>query len=443
VAGAGGEAPIGSPSPTAVAIVRPTYCLRPLPANPPEATRFAHAGSPGRIAHLSIVHAADDTRIFHKQCRSLAGAGYEVELITAKAGVAIGEGVRLHCLAPDSEPDALPRRPRLLYRSLVRAWRLRAGVYHLHDPHLIPVGLALKLRGARVVYDVHEDYPAWAQVKYRAGRGWGRAIALVWRLLEALARRSLDAFVCANETIAARFPNGRTIVVHNFPRARDFPAPDALPYVQRPPTVLYVGVHSAARGFREAVRAMELVPERLHARLRLVGRVVPGTLLEEGAAHPGWQRVQYSPWQPREVIERELGRARMGLVAPQALLNQTTCLGSNKLFEYMAAGLPVIVADMPGWRWMVEDLGCGVAVDPHDPPALAGAIEHLLAHPHQAEDMGRRGRAAVEARYNWNAEVGRLLALYRDLTRTCGGDGPRRSAPGSSLPRWRRPEGDR
>ena len=385
-----------------------------MPANRREASRSGRAGSVKRAAHLSIVRAADDTRIFHKQCRSLAEAGYEVHLITAKPGAAVKENVRLHCLAPDSEPAALPRRPWLLYRSLVQAWRLEADVYHLHDPHLIPVGLALKLSGARVVYDVHEDYPAWARVKYRERPRWGRLIGLLWKLLETLAHRSLDGFVCANEAIASRFPRSPTIVVHNFPRA-DFPAADALAYEHRPPTVLYVGVQSAARGFWEAVKAMELVPEGLDVRLRLVGRVVPSTLIDEGVACPGWQRVEYSPWQPPNVIERELGRARMGLVAPHALPNQTSCLGSNKLFEYMAAGLPVIVADMPGWRWIVDDMGCVVAVDPRDPSALAGAIEHLLTHPDQAEEMGRRGRAAVDTRYNWNAEVGRLLALYREL----------------------------
>jgi glycosyltransferase involved in cell wall biosynthesis len=384
-----------------------------LPANP-RANRFAR-GSPSRVAHLSIAHAADDTRIFHKQCRSLAGAGYEVHLITARPAAAIEAGVRLHCLAPNSKPGALPRRPRLLYRSLVRAWRLRAGIYHLHDPHLIPVGLALSLSGARVVYDVHEDHPGWARVKYRARPRWGRTAGLLWTLLEALARRWLDCFVCANEAIASRFPHGRTIVVHNFPRAGDFPDPGALPYDRRPPAVLFVGVQSAGRGFWEAVRAMELVPETLGAHLRLVGRVIPPGLLDEVVGHPGWQRVQYSPWQPRDVVMHELGRARIGLVAPHPLPNQTSCLGSNKLFEYMAAGLPVIVSDMPGWRWITDELGCGIAVDALDPAALASAIEYLLTHPHEAEEMGRRGRKAVETRYNWNAEVDRLLALYREL----------------------------
>ena len=379
----------------------------------PRANRFAR-GSPGHVAHLSIAHAADDTRIFHKQCRSLTGAGYEIHLITAKAGTAIEVGVRLHCLAPDSKPGVLPRRPRLLYRSLVRAWRLRAGIYHLHDPHLIPVGLALSLSGARVVYDVHEDHPGWARVKYRAGRS-GRSAGLLWTLLKhsrddrwtascAPTRRSPRVFLAAERSWCTTF------------RASDFPAPGALPYDHRPATVLFVGVQSAGRGLWEAVRAMELVPETLGAHLRLVGRVIPPGLLEEVAGHPGWQRVHYQPWQPPQAIAGELGRARIGLVALHALPNQTSAMGSNKLFEYMAAGLPVIVADMPGWRWIADDLGCGIAVDALDPEALAAAIEHLLTHPHEAEEMGRRGRAAVEARYNWNAEVDRLLALYRELT---------------------------
>ena len=70
---------------------------------------------------------------------------------------------------------------------------------------------------------------------------------------------------------------------------------------------------------------------------------------------------------------------------------------------------------MPGWRWMTDELGCGLAVDPLDPGSIAAAIEHLLRNPDEAEEMGRRGRAAVERRFNWKAEVDRLLALYREL----------------------------
>jgi glycosyltransferase involved in cell wall biosynthesis len=81
----------------------------------------------------------------------------------------------------------------------------------------------------------------------------------------------------------------------------------------------------------------------------------------------------------------------------------------------MAAGLPVIVSTIPAWRRLVEENGCGLAVDPLDARAIAGAIEHLVRNPREAEEMGVRGRIAIEARFNWRPEADELLRLYRSL----------------------------
>ena len=75
----------------------------------------------------------------------------------------------------------------------------------------------------------------------------------------------------------------------------------------------------------------------------------------------------------------------------------------------------MIVSDAPGWRWFTEELGCGLAVDPLDPGSIAAAIDHLLCNPEEAEEMGRRGRRAVERRFNWEGEAGKLIGLYRRL----------------------------
>lgn len=99
-------------------------------------------------------------------------------------------------------------------------------------------------------------------------------------------------------------------------------------------------------------------------------------------------------------------------------------MGSNKLFEYMASGLPVIVSDTPGWRWLTDELRCGLAVDPLDPGSIAAAIEYLLSHPDEAEEMGRRGRQAVQDRFNWEAEAGNLIGLYRRVGVPLASAGP-------------------
>ena len=88
----------------------------------------------------------------------------------------------------------------------------------------------------------------------------------------------------------------------------------------------------------------------------------------------------------------------------------------HKMFEYMAAGIPVIASDFKFWRPIIADTKCGLLVDPQDPKSIAGAIEYLLTHPKEAEEMGLRGRNAVEKSYSWQTQEQELLKLYSSLT---------------------------
>jgi glycosyltransferase involved in cell wall biosynthesis len=83
-----------------------------------------------------------------------------------------------------------------------------------------------------------------------------------------------------------------------------------------------------------------------------------------------------------------------------------------KLFEYMAAGIPVIASDFPLWRRIVEDAECGLLVDPLDPRAIAAAVDWLVDNPEAAQRMGESGRKAILKRYSWDVEKRRLFQFY-------------------------------
>lgn len=396
-------APAGSPAPA------------PVPAPVPGAGRADAAPVPGtvrrlRVTHLTTTHDAFDTRVFRKECRSLAEEGHEVTVIVPHDAGTVRDGVRI---------VAVPRPGSRAWRALVTTWQvfraaraLRPHVAHVHDPELLPQALLLALLGARVVYDAHEHLPRDVSAKHYLPVPLRGLLALLVDGLERAACAFLAGVVTVTPGIAARFPRGRTVVVRNLPLLAEFPVRSSVPLAARRPVALYLGGLNAIRGAREMVRAIGRVDASLGAELWLAGRFDPPALERELAREPGWARTRHLGWCPRERVLELLAEARVGLLTLQPAPNHLDSL-PIKMFEYMAAGLPVVASRFAAWEPYLA--GAGVLVDPRDPDAIARAIERLLAQPDEAQALGNAGRAAIVAGLHWEREAVTLLDLYARL----------------------------
>lgn len=365
-----------------------------------------------KIVHFTTVHPAFDIRIFHKEAKTLAHAGYNVILIGQHEKEEIVDGVRI---------IPLPRPKNRLIRFLILTWRAffiavrqRAQIYHFHDPELIPVGIALRLVGKKVIYDAHEDLPRQILSKPWIPRPLRSFVAKIAQMLEKLAAKSLNGIVVVTPNIANHFPEKKTVVVQNFPLLSELSLAQSTVYSERPLSIAYVGGIAFIRGAIEMVKAMEFLPLHIPAKLFLAGTFESSSLEEKLRNLAGWSRVEYLGWLNRQKVMELLNNVRVGLVIlhpePNHIESQPI-----KLFEYMAAGLPVVASDFPLWRQIVQEVGCGLLVDPLDPKAISQAITWLLEHPTEAEAMGKRGKQAVLDRYNWEKEAEKLLKFYENL----------------------------
>ena len=374
---------------------------------------------PARICILSSVHFAFDPRIFQKQARSLARAGFAVTLI-ARADPAGQNTDDIRILSLPAPENRLQRMLGTL-RIAVLAHRQRADLYAFHDPELIPVGVLLKLLTRRpVVYDIHEDVP-----QQILGKEWlprpGRALVLgLYRLLECLALPFIDGLVLAEHAYLKYYPKRRTLTALNYPLLT-YASGDPGQEREEPtrPTLIYVGSIRPLRGLYEMLELVRrLKPSCPDLLLRLVGPLAPAA--EEDRARSliaSWGIGANVEWLGRvshPEVHHQIARSDIGLVLLHPHPNYLDSL-PTKMFEYMVMGKPVVVSNFPLWSQIVQEAQCGLAVDPLDPEAVENAVVQLLEDEPRRREMGARGRQAVMTRYNWEVEGEKLVRFYREL----------------------------
>ena len=310
-------------------------------------------------------------------------------------------------------------------RFLLHEWRLarrlaslRPSVLHAHDSNaLVSVALAASWRRIPFVYDAHD---LWLGRPRRERSRLYFALSQAWyRFVQRLMIPRAAAVLTVSPPIVGHLRRhyhlGDVHLVANYPDAggpverrelRDLPGGEAIdPDL---PVVLYLGGLMDARGIDGLIEAMADVPG---AQLVTLGE---GPALDElrALAADAGARVTFLPPVPPALVNSYAASASVGVspYVPEGLNNRYSL--PNKLFHYMAAGIPVVASDFPQVREIVRGSRAGVTVDTTRPGSIARGIREVLADPTEAAAMGARGRAAVEETYNWGASAAVLRAVY-------------------------------
>jgi glycosyltransferase involved in cell wall biosynthesis len=354
-----------------------------------------------------------DQRIFWKECRSLASAGYDVHLVaTGDAGDELCDGVHIHTVRKRS--GRLARMTASVWDVYRRAIALKADLYHLHDPEMLSVAPLLRLRGAKVVFDMHELLPETVMSKHWIHPILRRLIRAVVNLAERLLLTGGNVVFAADVSVP-RYPYVRRgVSVRNWARISEMPPPYK---GQRRAAVTYIGAISHLRGSTVTIEALR----RLWARGVMVGFDCIGPAGEpedldqiRSAAAEAIGEIFAPGAVPAEQVHKRIKDCAVGLSVLMPTGNYADTI-PTKVCEYMALELPVIVSDFPILRRMISEAGCGLTVDPASPAALAEAINQILADPQAAARMGAAGRRYALDNFTWEAEAKRLTAFYQDI----------------------------
>ena len=369
-----------------------------------------------KVMIFSSVHRYDDSRIFHKQAVSLARAGFRVELhAVADFDERMDQGIHIVGLPPHR---SRLRRVLAGWRLFRRALRSKADMYHFHDPELLPWGLLIKWLTRRpVVYDAHEDLPKQIHTKPWIPPQLRPVVSrAVHRIEKGIARR-LSAVIAATDAIGEQFAGAQKVaVIKNYPLS--MPEIDGAEREGKN-RILYVGGISYLRGYREMIAMMDHLPPELEAELHLIGPLQYIDGRDRDTDRLQRKGVYLHGTVPFREVPGWLARGKVGLVCLHPVENYRDAL-PIKMFEYMAAGIPVVATDFPLWRKILEENQCGVTVNPLNPAEMAEKVAALLKDEKLRRRMGENGRRAHLEKYNWKAEEAKLLDLYGELTRERG-----------------------
>lgn len=382
------------------------------------------------ICFLSTVHTARDKRVFEKEAVSLAEAGHEVvHLCPGDEPDTVERGVRI---VTYPTPHGLLRRALGLVSLYRRARAIGAECYHCNEVDSWLVGVALKASRAHrqastgragrplLVFDVHETFPH-DLAEFHAPRVLRPLVVGAVRALFRVLAPFTDKLVLAKRSVAVDFPGteAKQILVQNFVPLRMLARGDGAAAPTRASsaavTAVHVGLISRVRGWPVLVEALAS-EDAAAVHLAVIGEFNDGSQadFEARVAALGLRdRVRTIGWIAATDAFREVERADIGLVLFQPGFRSHLDSLPHKLFDYMLAGLPVIVPDFGAEvAGIVREAGCGLLVDPSDRGAVARALGTLARDPEERRRMGDNGRRSVLTQYNWEAEAARLVGMY-------------------------------
>jgi glycosyltransferase involved in cell wall biosynthesis len=368
------------------------------------------------VCHVISGYLRDDARVFYRQCISLSKNGHEVIVLTN-----------------DSEPDCetenvwfracehyWPSRLKVILfakrQFLSKALEIDADIYQLHSPELLTLIPALKKRNKRIIYDAHEDMPR--HIIEKDSIPWF-ARSILARIIDLYMKRAfshVDSVISPHQHVVQELSGVVTncVEIANFPLVEEKEKLVKNDFLNRETVFCYAGT---VYPYSNQELTMAAISNIGSAKYVVAGHI-DDAHLKELSICSGSEQSKFLGRISKTELGCVLDSAIAGLVVYDYKLNLGGKLGSfgtNKLFEYMEAGLPVICTDYEIWRSVVEGEGCGICIEPGNFDQLYQALLKLAENKDLAYEMGCRGRAAVERFYNWGSEEAKYLSLVDKL----------------------------
>lgn len=370
-----------------------------------------------KICHLTSVHPRYDSRILHRECVSLAENGYEVYLLVNDNGQKENyHGVKIFTTHRYYN-NRIKRMCFGVKKIYDLAKKVDAEIYHLHDPELLLIAPFLKRKGKKVVFDSHETYYLQIREKEYIPLAFRKMLAGLYWLIETVIIKKIDAVICPGTVLGKNPFKGRTkrvAYINNVPRLEELEVEITDVNKKEENAICYVGSLTVDRGITNLVKAAY----QANVTLYLAGKFSPAAYEQELMEMEEYKAVKYLGFLDRREIYDLYSKVCIGMctLLPVGQYNKGDNL-PTKVYEYMAAGLPVILSDFPYNKKVMEKYQFGEIVNPEDIDEITNKIKKMLSDKFLCDEAGKKGREIVLKKYNWSVEEKKLLGLYEVLMR--------------------------
>jgi len=365
------------------------------------------------ICHITSVHPRSDTRIFFKMCK-FSSQFNKVYLVCADGkGNFIDDNIYIYDVGkPKNLINRIWEKCNQIFKVSLT---INANIYHIHDPELIRIGLKLKKKGKKVIFDSHEDIPLQILSKNYLPKYSRHLISALFFIYQRILLRKFDGIIASTTKIKRKLSkiNSKIEIIYNYPIISENISPLLIEKnfnKNEINEICYVGEITENRGLIQVIRALCLTKNKI--KLNLLGNFIEKNFKKKLMAEPGWRFVEYFGYIEFDKIKNFLKKTKVGIVP---LLPTHAYQGSLpvKMYEYMEYGLPIIVSDFL-FKENIK-LDCGLPINPFKPISIADALDYLLDNPDMLLRMSKNCRAEIIRQHNWQQEFKKLILFYESI----------------------------
>ncbi len=311
-----------------------------------------------------------------------------------------------------------------LSRRLSQVWTGRqVDVLHIHDLRVARAAWNARPQGCKVVLDLHENRPEIMRLYKHVQTFPGRYLIFPdrWAAHERRYIGLADVAIVVTEEAVEWYrergihPRETFCVVPNY-AGQDFnPDPTVKALDDGPLRMVYIGDTGERRGLGIALEAMRDLQGRCDVHLDVLGDSTFQPRIEAMVQSWGLQdQVSLHGWVDPSAFDRYLSRGQVGICPIQRNPHHDTTY-ANKIFQYMAYGMPILVSDCPAQVAVVEEHGCGAVHEAASAEDFGRALLRLVQDAGQFEAMSAAGLEATRTRRNWESAAEDLVRCYASL----------------------------